>query len=223
MRPGIVQIHLLNLQALAEDRGSCLSAEEVFRAARFKFREDAERWITCRVRLREILGKAIGRPPSEVPLVRAEFGKPHLAPPFDALYFNVAHAGPVALLALCRDGPVGVDLEPHRKASALVGCETTFCHPAEIAGLPIDLAERASQLLSIWKAKEAVLKAIGTGFSHPPENVRIIFEPPGGHAVSEKALPGIENQRLHHLTHPQLVDHQAVLSTPTNVSSIEYF
>ena len=93
MRPGIVQIHLLNLQALAEDRGSCLSAEEVSRAARFKFRENAERWVTCRVRLREILGQAIGRPPSEVSLVLAEFGKPRLAPPFDALYFNVAHAG----------------------------------------------------------------------------------------------------------------------------------
>ena len=223
MRPGTVQIHLLNLQALAEDRGSCLSAEEVSRAARFKFRENAERWVTCRVRLREILGQAIGRPPSEVSLVLAEFGKPRLAPPFDALYFNVAHAGPAALLALRRDGPVGVDLEPHRRAFALVGCETTFCHPAEIDGLPIDPAERASQLLRIWTAKEAVLKAIGTGFSHPPKLVRIFFEPPGGHAVSEKALPGIENQRLHHFAHPQLVDHLAVLSTPTNVSSMEYF
>ena len=223
MRPGTVQIHLLNLQALAEDRASCLSAEEVSRAARYKFREDAERWVSCRVLLREILGQAIGRPPSEVPLVQAEFGKPHLAPPFDGLHFNVAHAGPVALLALCRDGPVGVDLEPRRRAFALMGCETTFCHPAEIAGLPIDPAERASQLLRIWTAKEAVLKAIGTGFSHPPELVRIFFEPPGGHAVSEKALPGIENQRLLPLAHPRLVDHQAMLSTSTNVSSLEYF
>ena len=195
MRPGTVQIHLLNLQALAEDRASCLSAEEVSRAARYKFREDAERWVTCRVRLREILGQAIGRPPGEVPLDRAEFGKPHLAPPFDTLYFNVAHAGSVALLALCQNGPVGVDLEPRRRAFALVGCETTFCHPAEIAGLPVD----------------------------PAELVRIFFEPPGGHAVSEKALAGIENQRLHPLAHPRLVDHQAMLSTSTNVSSLEYF
>ena len=60
MRPGTVQIHLLNLQALAEDRAACLSAEEVSRAARFKFREDAERWVSCRVRLREILRHGAG-------------------------------------------------------------------------------------------------------------------------------------------------------------------
>jgi phosphopantetheinyl transferase len=119
------------------------------------------------------------------------------------------------------DGPVGVDLEPHEHAPDLLDSEAAFCHPEEIIALPRDRAPRASRLLQIWTAKEAILKAIGIGFSHPPEAIRIHFQGASGLAISDSPLPGIENQRLHELNHPALVRHQAVVSAPQSASQIE--
>ena len=80
---------------------------------------------------------------------------------------------------------------------------------------------RASQLLRIWTAKEAVLKALGTGLSHPPESVRICFLPARSTASSELPLAGIDSQRLHELDHPALAGHRAVVSAPRSVKRIE--
>ncbi len=192
MTPGEVIIHRVYPHCM--DPGSaavCLTEEEKSRAERFHFAKDSIHWANCRASLRQILGRQIGLPPSEVPLVFAEFGKPLLAAPFDWLHFNLSHCPDLAVVALCLDGPVGIDLEAFERASGLLDCETSFCHPEEIRTLPADAAARAAQLLRIWTAKEAVLKSLGTGLSHPPEDVRILFGPSNAVAKSDSGLQGI--------------------------------
>lgn len=191
---------------------ACLTDEEKVRAGCFKFQKDAVSWSACRAGLREILGRALDLAPLEVPLVISGTGKPQLAAPHELLHFNLSHCDGLALVALSRIGPVGVDLEPLDRAETLLECETSFCHPEEIAGLPAEKGQRARQLLRIWTAKEAVLKALGTGLTHPPESVKIHFHQDTGTATSDIPLEGIETLRFRELNHPALEGFQAVLA-----------
>jgi 4'-phosphopantetheinyl transferase len=215
MHDGRVQIHLIRPDGISpEEVDRCLTADEKSRAARFHFPRDASHWSRCRAALRRILGEQTGLPPCEVPLIYSDFGKPLLPPPWDSVHFNLSHCDDLALVAVSRAGPVGVDLERLSRASDLLECELTFCHPEEIRSLPDDKAARAAGLLRIWTAKEALLKALGTGLYHPPELVRI--EPGPGHATAGSDLPlaGIENQRIQPIEHPWLRHHLAAISAP---------
>lgn len=223
MNPGQVIIHLIVPGGISRERATLiLTKPEIERASRFRFENDASHWIACRAHLRLILGKELSISPQEVPLVLSEYGKPLLAPPYAGLHFNLTHSDEIALIALSLDGPVGIDLEKNSRGAELLGCEATFCHPQEIKILPSNPQLRTIQLLRIWTHKEAVLKALGTGLSHPPEQVRIRFNPPVCQAISETPLAGINDQCLHTLSHPMLEDYLAVVSIPTAVKSLSF-
>lgn len=222
MTGGIVTIHIVSPAAIAREIAlDCLTPEEIARAGRFRFEEDAIHWMACRSHLRMILGDAIQRPPREVPLAFSEFGKPVLTPPCQALHFNLSHCRDLAVIALTRDGTVGIDLEATTRAADLLQCESTFCHPIELNALPDEQTSRARQLLRIWTAKEAVLKAMGTGLSHPPESVRILFGRTVNSAISDRPLAGLENQNLHELRHTGLDGYQTFISVPNSVTRIQ--
>ncbi len=218
MKPSRVRIHLITPAEIALDGAiECLIDEEKLKAGRFRFPKDAAHWTACRAALRAILAREIGTTPHDVPLVYSKFGKPVLAPPFDSLHFNLSHCPDLALIALSDRGPVGVDLESVDRAPDLLECVHSFCHPDECRELPDDTSARSLQLLRIWTAKEAVLKALGTGMSHPPESVRIEFEADRASARSDLPLDGIEDQVIHPLRHPKLFRHLAAVSAPRGV------
>ena len=222
MTRGIVTVHLVFPALISQNAAEvCISDEERLRAERFRFREDALHWTACRAALRKILGSAIQRPPNEVPLVLSSYGKPVLAPPYESVHFSLSHCADLAVVALGIDGPVGIDLEKSDRAVDLLECESTFCHPMEIQHLPNEAPLRARRLLRIWTAKEAVLKALGTGLSHPPEHTRIVFRQPVSHAISDLPVAGITAQRLHEIVLPGSVDYQVFVSVPDSVRSIE--
>lgn len=223
MSPVTASIHLLSTEVIALDTAlSRLTEDEKSRAKRFHSRDEANYWISCRALLRGILGHAIHLPPQKVPFALTALGKPILPPPYDSLHFNLSHCNDLVMIAICHAGPVGIDLESRNRASELFGCEPTFCHPQEISALPIEKIARCSELLRVWTAKEALLKALGTGLSHPPDTVRINFQSPVSIAVSNAPLPGIGDQRLHELNHPRLACYQAFISVPTSVDNLKF-
>lgn len=218
MIPGTVTIHVIPPELRSTDAGwPYLSPAERVRAVSFVFPTHASHWIACRAAMRRILGQAIHVPPGEVPIVISELGKPELAEPFDYIHFSISHCDHLALVAVCVDGPVGVDVEPLKRAPELADCEATFCHPDEIASLPAATEARNLRLLDLWTAKEALLKALGTGFTVPPESVSILTTP----ASADIALPGIEDQAIHRLNHPALAGHNAAVSVPKSVTRID--
>ena len=103
-------------------------------------------------------------------IVRGEHGKPMFPPPLDTLGFNWSHSGDVALLAVAR-GPagfqIGVDVEVVRPRSRAMELARRFFAPEETAELnELADADRLGGFLSLWTAKEAVLKAHGGGLSY---------------------------------------------------------
>ena len=91
-----------------ERRLSLLAADERARASGLDSLK-AQRWARTRVALRALLASQLGVPSAQSPFLLSAAGKPRL--PEGAVQFSLSHSGRFALIALSRDGPVGVDIE----------------------------------------------------------------------------------------------------------------
>lgn len=203
-----IHIHVLHPGEIRADIRSLDDGEKA-RAAAFRFETDARHWTACRRGLRAILGQVLSLPPAEVPLETGPGGKPCLAAPFADTHFNLSHCRDLALVAVAPFS-VGIDVEPESRARDLLGCEESFCHPQEIAALPEDEFMRAVVLLEIWNAKEALLKAHGTGLLTPPQSFAVDLADPSGRAYFH---PELTSQHIHRLIHPALRHHSAFISS----------
>lgn len=104
-----------------------------------------------------------GVPPAQQIFTQNAWGKPELlgrAQP----QFSLSHSGPWVLCAL-GDAPLGVDVEGPRCTMQMA---RRFFHPREAAfAEALPPAEQAEALYRLWVAKEAFLKAEGTGLHRP--------------------------------------------------------
>lgn len=210
--PGTALVIVVDPARVGEEGTACLSALEREQAARFRFEKDAVHWRACRAALRHVLGETLGIDPAAVAFEFGEFGKPALSPPWDGLHFNLSHCRDLALIALCRDGALGVDIEPRDRAASLLGCEDAFCHPEEMTALPDDEQPRSVALMEIWTDKEALLKALGTGMSLPPQSVAV---------ERHEEDPRFGEMRLLRPNAPALEKHFASLAVPATVTRVE--
>ncbi|AZQ51705.1 4'-phosphopantetheinyl transferase family protein [Burkholderia cenocepacia] len=142
-----------------------LSDDERARAARFLRHEDAVRSAATRAALRDVLGAALGIAPHAVEIVVDAAGRPSLDRAHRAsLDFNVSHAGDHALIAWAPAGRVGVDIEGCNRATDWRALTREVCAPVEIAYLDdLPPGAREGEFMRVWSAKEALLKALGTG------------------------------------------------------------
>jgi 4'-phosphopantetheinyl transferase len=137
----------------------------------------ARRYAAGRTALRIVLGAALAQDPARVPLELGPHGKPLLAGEHP-LAFGLAHTGDTAVIAVARSGPLGVDVESMRPTVSPVRLANRFFDEREaatISKLAPHLAPAA--FLRCWTAKEAVLKAIGTGLAEPLRGVVVNPDP----------------------------------------------
>lgn len=222
MTPGSVTIHAIRpASATAAGDAALLSAEETRRAASFRFPEDAAHWISCRAALRRILAGLTGVAADELRFEAGPHGKPRLTGCGSEVHFNLSHCRDLALVATGINGPLGIDVEPIDRAGGLAGCEKTFCHPDEIAELP-EGADRSLRLLEIWTAKEAILKASGTGFSVAPEALALDFTDLPAPGLRHDAAGAAAGLTVRRLRHPLLANHLAMLAAPECITRIEW-
>jgi len=122
--------------------------------------------VAARATLRRVLGARLGLAPPAVPLARTPAGKLVLAPGWGAAAgdCSVSHTDGLAAVAVA-PLPVGVDVE-RRDPAALREAAAAFLHPAERRALADrDRAAGDDLLALLWTGKEAVAKALGTGFA----------------------------------------------------------
>lgn len=147
-----------------------LSSDERDRAARFHFKKDRHHFVAARGRLRAILGRYLNAEPARLSFTYDYYGKPSLAGEWaDAtLRFNVSHSRAVALYALTEGRAVGVDVESVREEFAGLDIAERFFSRREVEALrEVAPEERASAFFDCWTRKEAYIKALGEGLSHP--------------------------------------------------------
>jgi 4'-phosphopantetheinyl transferase len=168
-----------------------LSPDERARAERFHFPRDRRRFLAARGTVREILGAYLGRPPAALAFAYGPQGKPALDPPDAAgLDFNLSHSAGVALVALARGRPVGVDVEAMRELTDLPGVAARVMTVAELAAFEaLPAGARAAAFFALWTRKEAYMKALGAGFSLPPESFAVAGLAAAGWSVNDLPAP----------------------------------
>jgi len=158
---------------------SLLSAAERERAGRFAFGRDARRFIVGRGRLRQLLGARLGVRPESVELVYGARGKPALANSGrNSLRFNLSHRDDLAVYALSWGSDVGIDVEairPLPDADAVAA--RFFSRPEHAAYRALDPRDRLLGFFQCWTRKEAFIKALGEGLSHPLDSFDVSLAP----------------------------------------------
>lgn len=147
-----------------------LTADEIQRANAFRFDIHRQRFIVGRGLMRRVLAGYLGCAPDEIAFRYSEHGKPLLAnrPSQLPIEFSLAHSADQALLAVTCAGRVGVDLEQIRPLEDLAGVARSAFSPRECSDLfSFAPAAQHAAFFRVWSRKEAVLKALGTGFSLP--------------------------------------------------------
>jgi 4'-phosphopantetheinyl transferase len=131
-----------------------------------------------RAPLLRLLAAYLDVPASTLRLREGDHGKPSLQAPFaqgSTLQFNWSHSGNYALIALAHGVALGVDIEHIGKPARALDVARRFFAPGESTALAaVDASARKPAFTGLWCAKEAVLKAAGTGLSFGLE--RVVFE-----------------------------------------------
>lgn len=145
-----------------------------------------------RATTRELLAERLGVAPHAVEMSRRcrhcghpTHGKPGLV---DApeVSFSVSRSGTMGVIAVATDGvTVGVDIEQIRPRPNLAGLAVrTLGRQALAAWRAAPETEQLTRFLAAWTAKEAYLKAVGTGITVP---LREVPEQPAGWSVTHFA------------------------------------
>lgn len=198
------RLHLKDWPQTAEAESGLTIAEQD-RARRYRRPQDRQRFVLTRCWLRRLLGVYLDQEPYAWDFEFTPTGKPFLSG--YPILFNLSHSGDWALLAFCRDRPLGIDVEAHRSLPVL-SLARRFFQPSELATLEALAPTKQEQLFfDYWTAKEAYLKATGEGLGalsrvavdervieaqrlplEPGYSAAIVVGPPGGELFSESLL-----------------------------------
>ena len=150
-----------------------LPAAERERAASMHRDDARRRWVAARWGLREVLARYLERDPATIELRFGERGKPMLTASDRSLHFNLSHSGELALIAICEEHEVGIDVQL--------------------------LGSRPAEFYTGWTRREAIAKCHGAGLWAPlPEIAVSIAELDAGPryaaavAVAAERMPPLE-------------------------------
>lgn len=148
----------------------CLNEDERELSLKYRRPQDQLRFVYGRWALRFWLGLILGQTPEEVVLKLGPYGKPML-PDNDGPHFNLSHAGNYILLGLHDTCAVGVDIEQAKLPVPLEVMQGVFSLEEQRLcqeGRDVD------KFYALWTAKEAILKAWGTGFAEQALAISVV-------------------------------------------------
>ena len=93
------------------------------------------------------------------------------------IHFNLAHSGSHGLIAYSLQGRVGIDVEIFQEGRDFGGIAERVFGPEERAVLGRASGRKEIEVFyRLWTMKEALIKAIGTGFSLDPSTFEVPTE-----------------------------------------------
>ncbi len=144
-------------------------------------------FLRRRALLRKLVSLRLGCSPADVVVTHDADGAPRVVGPDPSIFVSVSARESFAALAIS-DAPVGVDIE-------FAGPPTEplreVLHPVERVEMEKEWRSesRVTRFLETWIAKEAYLKALGTGLKRDPATVAIGFDRFGTFRVADDARP----------------------------------
>ncbi|MYB07822.1 MAG: 4'-phosphopantetheinyl transferase superfamily protein [Gemmatimonadetes bacterium] len=142
-----------------------LGDREKARADRFVYDRHRRRYTVAQAHLRRVLSLLTGMAPRDIRFHFGKHGKPFLP---DGPAFNQSHSEERIMIAVAREGRLGVDIEEIRPVKYLLALADKNFAGDESARLhAVPEHERLSLFFRLWTRKEAFLKALGFGLRHP--------------------------------------------------------
>ena len=170
LKCGTVDLWSASLEGSAALLARChgwLSEDERARAARFIRPEDQMRFTFAHGGLRVVLARYVGVDPASLKFRHSSTGKPALLDLQDdlqSLRFNLSHSHGRMLIAVTNNHDVGTDLEQVRNNLDSLKLAERFYTTTEYEWIKSRPAsDHAVEFYRLWVAKEALLKAQGTG------------------------------------------------------------
>ena len=157
---------------------SLLDDAETARWHRFLSDRARREFALCRAALRLALSQRLGCTRRQLSFGRLEHGKPFAMVDGQRadVGFNVSHSGRHGLIAIAQRDGIGIDVEERVAQRDLEGIGSLVYGPVERRLLASATGrERVHLFYRLWSMKEALIKALGTGFSLSPRE----FEIPG--------------------------------------------
>ena len=145
-----------------------LSEEEQVRCRQYPLPGSRRRFALCRAALRAILCRQL-----DCSNERLSFGSSHYGKLFAlvdeapaAISFNLSHSGEHGLIALVSHGRLGVDVEERVSRKDFDELSEAVFGPHEQSALArVRGRDRVQLFFRLWTIKEALIKALGLGFT----------------------------------------------------------
>ena len=157
-----------------------LDTDERARAARFHFDKHRRHFVVGRGFLRTLLARYLDATPEGVRFSYGPYGKPALDGEHreSSLRFNASHSGEWAVYGFVQDHEIGVDVEYVKQDFATDEIAERFFSAGEIKKLnALTDDEKPAAFFRCWTRKEAYIKAIGSGLSHPLDTFDVTLAP----------------------------------------------
>ncbi|WP_411845597.1 4'-phosphopantetheinyl transferase superfamily protein [Roseibacillus persicicus] len=166
--PAAGEVHVWKLKQ-EDGEATRLSPAEVERMERYRFANDRHRYCATQSHKRTILSRYLGERPEDLSFTENQQGKPALP----GLEFSISHTAGLSLLAVTTRNPVGIDIERIQIPEDLDSLAERIASKAEWAHfLSLSNEDKSNLFFQLWTAKEAFVKALGTGFEMEPHELQ---------------------------------------------------
>ncbi len=153
-----------------------LSAEERIRSRRYVHAGPRRRFALCRAALRAVLCHRLGCDSQQLTFGTSGHGKPFARVDEipEPISFNVSHGRGHGLIAVAAGGRLGVDIEERRARDDLEDLTGAVLGPNETREFALLRGNaRTHFFFRMWTLKEALIKALGLGFSQDPAEFEV--------------------------------------------------
>lgn len=149
----------------------CLDVGERQRATAYGNPVAARHFTASRVLLRAVLGHYLGCAPAAIAYALQDHGKPVLATPHTGqLHFSLARRDGWCAIALCRNQPVGVDIEQVRELPGMEDVAALYFSAQDCKALnQLSGSAQQRRFFELWTALEAMGKRLGSGVTEAGE------------------------------------------------------
>ena len=167
----------------AKDQCAVLTAEDQAEFAPIRDTAVRNRSLTTRAALRIALSQAVDGKikPHTWRFGRTEMGKPILENGPETLSFSCSHTEAASIIAVSKNGEIGIDIEASVFPSTEQWLADTFTPSERKAINALPISERDQAISRLWTLKEAYLKMLGTGIA---DALVVAFDPRNNRLVS---------------------------------------
>jgi len=223
-----IWLNYLNLhQARLKHLYPLLSAAEKERSERFKFYKHRKNYIASHGFLHTVLSYYVDTPANEITFSLGEQGKPSIISEqnSDNIQFNLSHSGNLAILAICKNHQLGVDIEhTDRKADWAGIARRFFTDYEQEVFFQLDETIQEDAFYKVWTRKEAHMKVTGEGLSLSPTQFEISIPPKPAEFIQNLKFEDNNFYKMQDIDLPDMYnDYHASLSAGFDFQQLQSF